>query len=148
MESTLEKGRAMQVLTRFTTAVCLVAGFQGTDTPKQPTPSDLVMVRGCLHGLTLTTTRAVDFDSDPREFQLTASREVAALLKKHSGHIEEVTGVLKAGKDTGATRMKEKSGTKVRVYAGYGTRTSRAENPASVSAIDVRRVRHVEAHCP
>jgi hypothetical protein len=138
----------MRSLTRFTTALCMVVGFQGTNTPKQPKQSDLVMVRGCLHGLTLTTTSAPDFDSDPREFQLRASREIAALLRTHTGHIEEVTGVLKAGKDTGATRMKEKAGAKGKIYAGFGTRTSRAENPASVSAIDVRSVTHVGDRCP
>jgi hypothetical protein len=138
----------MQFLTRFTTALCVVVGVQGTGPSTQPKQSDLVMVRGCLHGLTLTTLSAADFDADPRTFQLTASRDLAAQLKQHTGHVEEVTGVLKAGKDTGATRVKEKRGTKGRVYGGFGSRTSRAENPGATSTLEVRGVTHVQAHCP
>jgi hypothetical protein len=138
----------MQFLARFTTAFCVVVGVQGTIPSTQPKQSDLVMVRGCLHGLSLTTLSAVDFDADPRVFQLTASRDLAAQLKQHTGHVEEVTGVLKAGKDTGATRVKEKRGAKGRVYGGFGTRTSRSENPSAVSTLVVRSVTHVQATCP
>jgi hypothetical protein len=56
--------------------------------------------------------------------------------------------VLKAGKDTGATRVKEKRGAKGRVFGGYGTRTARAENPAAASTLEVRNVTHVQANCP
>ena len=92
----------MPFLTRFTTALCVLAGVQGTNPSTPPKQSDLVMVRGCLHGLRLTTLAAADFDADSRVFQLTASRDLAAQLEQHTGHVEEVTGVLKAGKDTGA----------------------------------------------
>ena len=142
------KGRALPFLTRFTSALCVVVGVQGPTPSTQPKQSDLVMVRGCLHGLTLTTLAAVDFEADPRVFQLTANKDLAAQLKQHAGHVEEVTGVLKAGKDTGATRVKEKRGTNVRVYGGFGTRTSQAESPSAVSTLEVRSVTHVQANCP
>lgn len=138
----------MQFLTRLTTALCVVAGVQGTAPSTQPKQSDLVMVRGCLHALTLTTLPAADFDANSRVFQLTASRDLAAQLKRHTGHVEEVTGVLKAGKDPGATRVKEKRGTKGRVYGGFGSRTSREKSVAEVSAIDVRSVTHIQDGCP
>ncbi len=66
-------------------------GTQG-DAPKSSKESDLVTVRGCLRGSTLTTL------FEPRQFQLTSSRELSALLSKHSGHVEEITGRLKVGK--------------------------------------------------
>jgi hypothetical protein len=137
----------MRSITHSMTALWMVVGFQGADTPKQPKPSDLVMVRGCLHGLTLTTSAAPDFDSAPRQFQLNASRELSGLLKQHTGHMEEITGVLKAGKDAGAARIKEKSGSKGRIYVGAGTTPSTLEIPTA-SVVDVRSVRHLENRCP
>ena len=139
----------MQSITGSLTALCMVVGFQVTDTPKQPKQSDLVTVRGCLHGLTLTTT--ADADIGVREFQLTAGRELTAVLKQHSGFIEEITGVLKAGKDAGDLRIKEKSGSQGRIYVGVGTRTTSPTSTEaavpSVSVIDVRSVTHTENSC-
>ena len=142
------EGESVQFLTRFTSVLCVAVGVQGTNPSTQPKQSDLVMVRGCLHGLTLTTLAAVDFEADPRVFQLTANKDLAAQLKQHAGHVEEVTGVLKAGKDTGATRVKEKRGTNVRVYGGFGTRTSQAESPSAISTLEVRSVTHIQDGCP
>jgi hypothetical protein len=124
----------------------MVVGLQGTDKSKQPKQSDLMTVRGCLRGLTLTTTADADFGV--RQFQLTGSREITALLKRRSGYVEEITGLLKAGKDAGEARIKEKSGSQGRIYVGIGTRTTRPETPApTVSVIDVRSVMHTENRC-
>ena len=135
-------------ITRSVTALCMVVGLQGTDTPKQPKQSDLVTVRGCLHGLTLTTT--ADADLGLREFQLTGSRELTKLLKQHSGYVVEITGLLKAGKDAGDARIKEKSGSQGRVYVGVGARAISPEtataSPTS-SLIEVRSVTNTENRC-
>jgi hypothetical protein len=136
----------MQSILRSVTAFCMVVGLQGTDKSKQPKKLDLMTVRGCLHGLTLTTTADADFGV--RQFQLTGSRELTALLRQHSGYIEEITGLLKAGKDAGEGRIKEKSGSQGRVYVGIGTRTTGPETQApTVSVIDVRTVTHTENRC-
>jgi hypothetical protein len=138
----------MLFITRSVTALCMVVGLQGTDTPKQPKQADLVTIRGCLHGLTLTTTADTDFGV--RQFQLTGKRELTALLKQHSGHIEEITGLLKAGKDAGEARIKEKSGSQGRVYVGVGKRATSPDSAIptpTVSVIEVRSVTHVENHC-
>lgn len=130
-------------------ALYMALGVQGADTPKSSKDTDLVTVRGCLHGSTLTTTATTNSQSAsaPRQFQLRSSRELAALLKKHTGHLEEVTGVLTAGRDEGAVRVKEKSGSKGRVYVGIGRDSTAIGNPAAASVIEVRSVTHVENRC-
>ena len=139
----------MQFMARSVTALYLVVGLQVTDTPKQPQQPDLVTVRGCIHGLTLTTT--ADADLGVREFQLTGSREMKALLKQHAGHIDEITGLLKSGKDAGDARIKEKSGSQGRVYVGVGTRltspTTTETTVLTASVIDVRSVTDTENRC-
>jgi hypothetical protein len=141
-------GEAVKSIAGSVTALCVVIGLQGTDTSKPPKQSDLVTVRGCLQGLRLTTPAAGSLGFGPREFLLSANRETTALLKQHTGHVEEITGLLKAGKDAGATRVKEKRGRKGRVYVGAGSRTAATESPASVATIDVRSVTHIEGYCP
>ena len=119
-----------------------VAGPQGAGTPKSPKQSDLVTVRGCLRGSTLTTA------FEPRQFQLTSSRELSTLLKNHSGHTEEITGRLKSGNVAGATVIKEKRGSHGRVYIGVDTRSSTPSEGVTLPVIEVRSVTHIEDNCP
>jgi hypothetical protein len=118
-----------------------VVGPQGDGTPKSPKQSDLVTVRGCLSGSTLTTA------FEPRQFQLSSSRELRALLDKHSGHTEEITGRLKSGNPAGGTVIKEKRSSKGRVYIGVGTRSSAASEGVTLPVIEVRSVTHIENEC-
>jgi hypothetical protein len=119
---------------------------QGAGTPQSPKQPDLVTVRGCVRGSTLTTA------FKPRQFQLTASRELSALLKRHSGHTEEITGRLKSGDVAGATVIKEKSGSQGRVYVGVGkdavSDTSTPSEGLTLPGIEVRSVTHIENSCP
>jgi hypothetical protein len=138
----------MQFITRSVAALSMVVGFQATDTPKQPKQSDLMIVRGCLHGLTLTTT--ADAELGVRQFQLSASRELTAVLKTHSGHIDEITGRLKAGKDAGEARIVEKRGSQGRIYVGVGTHSHSPDTPfqaPTASVIEVRGITHTEDRC-
>jgi hypothetical protein len=138
------ESKAMHSVACSVTALCMLVGLQAPATPKSPKQSDLVTVRGCLHGLTLTT------GFEPRQFQLTGSRELSALLKQHSGHVEEITGRLKAGNVAGATVVKEKSGSKGRIYVGAGTggTGTSASETLTIPVIDVRSVAHIENRCP
>lgn len=111
------------------------------DAPKSSKQSDLVTVRGCLRGSTLTTL------FEPRQFHLTSSRELSALLNKHSGHVEEITGRLKSGNAAGATVIKEKSGSQGRVYVGVGTRSATPSEGVTLPVIEVRSVTHIEDAC-
>jgi hypothetical protein len=119
---------------------------QGGVTPQSPKQPDLVTVRGCVRGSILTTA------FQPRQFQLTSSRELSALLKKHSGHTEEITGRLKSGDVAGATVTKEKSGSQGRVYVGVGKDTvkdtSTPSEDLTLPVIEVRSVTHIENSCP
>jgi hypothetical protein len=70
--------------------------------------SNLVTLRGCVEGRVLTTTDDSGLGDGRHTFDLTGDKQMRALLKEHSGHIEEVTGVLKAGDGNAATMIKEK----------------------------------------
>jgi hypothetical protein len=84
---------------------------------------------------------------EPRQFQLTSSRELSALLNKHSGHTEEITGRLKSGNVAGASVTKEKTGSQGRVYIGVGTRSSAPSEGVTLPVIEVRSVTHIEDEC-
>ena len=126
----------------------LVSGAAYADAQKRSDQANLIMVRGCLHGRTLTTFEGTDQGLTPQRFQITGNREILAVLKEHSGHVEEVTGVLKAGKGNGSVRLAEKPINKGRIYIGAGTRTSAAESPAYASTIELRQLTHVQDRCP
>jgi hypothetical protein len=120
-------------------------GAQGGGTPPSPKEPKLVTVRGCVRGSILTTA------FQPRQFQLSSSRELSAILKKHSGHTEEITGRLKSGDVAGATVIKEKSGSQGRVYVGVGKDrvkdTLAAPEGLNLPVIEVRSVTHIENSC-
>jgi hypothetical protein len=78
---------------------------------------------------------------------LTSSRELSALLDKHSGHTEEITGRLKSGNVAGGSVIKEKRINKGRVYIGAGTHSSTPSEGVTLPVIEVRSVTHIENEC-
>jgi hypothetical protein len=135
-------------------ALCLPAStvaLRAADTP-QPQKSDLVTVRGCLHGHEITTIDESGTNGiPPQRFVLTGNRRTLAALKKHSGHLEEVTGTLKGGTANGGTRIVEKHIDKGRVYMGVGSapfeQPGTAGDPGAASTIEVRDFVHVGERC-
>lgn len=105
----IRKGTAMSHQTfarRFAVAFLASAslGFTvyGADTPPTKTSSDRITVRGCLQGLVLTTQDESGTNlPTPHKFVITGDRRTLKTLKMHSGHFEELTGVVKSGKSSG-----------------------------------------------
>src|SRR3954471_18752461 len=102
---------------------CIVVASSGfalraADTPRTSKDSNLVTVRGCLHGLEITTFDETGTNGvPPQRFRLTGDRETLGELKKHSGHFEEITGMLTSGTANGGMRTGEKRIPKGRIYA-------------------------------
>jgi hypothetical protein len=139
-----------------TAGICVlaVAVIQAADTPKTEKDPHLVTVRGCLHGLVLTTTDEIGTKimPSPTRFDLTGNRTTLEQLKKYSGRFLEVTGVLKRGTGTGGTRVTEKPIPKGRIYLGVGSTPVTApgtppEDPAAASTLDVHRFTDID-RCP
>jgi hypothetical protein len=135
-------------------AICVIAAtvIHAADTPK--TEKDrLVTVRGCLHGLVLTTADEIGTSMpSPTRFELTGNRSTLDQLRKYSGHVVEVTGVLKRGTGTGGTRVTEKPIPKGRIYVGVGSTPVTApgtppQDPAAASTLDVQRFADID-RCP
>ena len=74
---------------------CVAVTTQGLSDPPAPKKSNLVTVRGCVNGRVLTVTDRSGLTNSIRSFDLTGDKAMGKLLKDHSGHMEEVTGVLK-----------------------------------------------------
>src|SRR6266446_4813736 len=103
-------------------AVCVLTAvaIAIADTPKSKN-SDLVTVRGCVHGQVLTTIDETGTNAhSPQRFNLTGDRRTLQTLKEHSGHLEEITGVLKGGTADGGVKIAEKPIDKGRIYIGVG----------------------------
>src|SRR5262245_588831 len=103
--------------------------LEATDTPKAKTGPQLVTVRGCLQGVVLTTRDETNTNTTVhQQFTLTGDRAALKQLKGLSGHLMEVTGVLKGGTGDGSARVAEKPIPKGRVYVGVGS--APATNPS------------------
>ena len=111
-------------------------------------PSNLVTLRGCVEGHVLTTTDDSGLGDGRHTFDLTGDRQMRTLLKEHSGHLEEVAGVLKVGDGNATTMIEEKDvGTK-----GLGLRRRRESDPPASpavarSSIAVREMSHLANSC-
>ena len=137
--------RVVAILAAMACACSAVALHAGRDQDSAQKASNLVTVRGCLQGLVLATPEDTDMADRSRTFDLTASRELTKLLKAHSGHMEEVTGVVK-GNTNGADLVKEKQAGKNRIYVGTARRTAPATTAVRPS-IAVRAVTHLADRC-
>src|SRR5476649_2598489 len=120
---------------------CSVAALHARQERSAQKASNLVTVRGCLTGLVLATPEDTDMEDHSRTFDLTASRELKKLLKEHSGHMEEVTGVV-SGNTNGADLVKETQVGKNRIYIGAAKRTA-PPSPSVRPSIAVRAVTHL-----
>jgi hypothetical protein len=135
-----------------TTAICIIAAasIYAADTPKTEKDPHLVTVRGCLHGLVLTTTDDTGTNTVvSQRFDLTGNRSTLGQLKKYPGRFMEVTGVLKGGTGNGGTRISEKPIPKGRIYVGVGSTPVTApgtppERPATASTLDVRKFEDID----
>ncbi len=85
--------------------------------PDSSKAKNIVAVRGCVTGSTLTSTSAGEYTSDiPSDLRLNGSRAIRRLLKELEGHLVEVTGNLKGtGQATGAL---VKDTGKTKIYVG------------------------------
>jgi hypothetical protein len=125
--------------------------FAAADTPHSKS-ADLVTVRGCVHGTGITTVDESGTNGiPPQRFILTGSRATLSALKKHAGHLEEVTGRLKRGTPAGGSRVVEKPIDKGRVYMGVGSapfeRPGVASEPSAASSIEIRDFVHIGDRC-
>ena len=129
-----------------TAAICVIAAavIHAADIPKTEKDAHLVTVRGCLHGLVLTTTDETGTNMPfPQRFDLTSDRRTLKQLEDYSGHFLEITGVLKGGTGNGGTRITEKPIPKGRIYVGVGLTPATAPrqlpgDPGAASTLDVR----------
>jgi hypothetical protein len=146
---------ALLRLTRSAAVALSVAAsaavLHAADTP-QTQKTDLVTVRGCLHGNMISTIDESGTNGiPPQRFLLTGNRRTLSALKKHSGHLEEVTGTLKGGTADGGTRVVEKPIEKGRVYMGVGSapfeQPGLAGGAGATSTIEVRDFVHVGERC-
>jgi hypothetical protein len=120
----------------------------GADTPKAKKSSDPITVRGCLEGLVLTTQDDSGTNlPTPHKFAVTGDRRTLEALKRHSGHFEELTGVVKAGTSSSEFVVKEKSTKKGRVYVGAGSAPVYEAKPIADSSIEVRAFTHIHDRC-
>jgi hypothetical protein len=145
----------MSLLRRLASAtlgICALAAaaVHAADTPKTEKDPHLVTVRGCLHGLVLTTTAETGTNSvAPQQFDLTGNRSTLTQLQDYSGHFMEVTGVIKGGTGNGGARTTEKPIPKGRIYVGVGSKPvthpgQLPEDPAATSTLDVRRFADID----
>jgi hypothetical protein len=121
------------------------------NTPQNGT-TNLVTVRGCLHGQEITTVDETGTNgAAPQRFRITDDRETLSELKKHSGHFEEVTGTLTSGTADGGLRVGEKRIPKGRIYVGAGRqpfeRPGTASDPAALSTLALRDFKHLASRC-
>jgi hypothetical protein len=137
----------------LTPALCLAAAaiLAAADSP-QPSSSDLVTVRGCVHGTGITTVDESGTNGiPPQRFNIAGSRAMLSALKKHSGHLEEVTGTLKRGTGDGSTHIVEKKIDKGRVYMGVGSapfeRPGVASDAGATSTLEIRDFVHIGDRC-
>jgi hypothetical protein len=131
--------------------IALPAAARGQQPSSKPSPNS-VTVRGCVEGRVLTTTDDSSIGDGRHTFDLTSEKQMRALLKEHSGHIEEVTGVLKAGDGNGTVTVKEKNvGSKGRAYVGAGRTDPPSPSTTSEavvrSSISVRSLTHIANDC-
>jgi hypothetical protein len=115
-------------------------------TPLDQKPSDVVTVRGCLDGSVLTTVDDTGVGAMSHRFDLTGDKRVRRLLKDHSGHLVEITGVLKSRNADSPPMVKEKPIGKGRVYVGGGTSSAAAADGGRPS-ITVRELTHLASRC-
>jgi hypothetical protein len=124
--------------------------IHAADTPKTEKDPHLVTVRGCLHGLVLTTTDETGTNMPfPQRFDLTGDRRTLKQLEDYSGHFLELTGVIKRGPANGGIRITEKPIPKGRVYVGVGStpatvRGQSPEGPGAATTLDVRNFTDID----
>jgi hypothetical protein len=87
-----------------------------------------------------------------QQFTLTGARATLKQLQGLSGHLMEVTGVLKGGTGHDGTRVAEKPIPKGRIYVGVGSTPvanpgqAQADPPAGAT-LDVRTFADIDTHC-
>jgi len=109
--------------------------------PDRPT----TVVEGCLHGRTLKATRVDTTGVQTHTFRLRIPKSLAAALKEHEGHKEELTGILSDTERTmGGGRTKAVGRrTKITVGAREERNTGLKEDPQ----LEVVSFRHVATTC-
>ncbi len=139
-----------------------VAARQDKVEQKMPQKGDVVIVKGCLSGLTLDSTQTTSEENDGVldariQYRLTGKKELLKKLKdEHQHRIIEVTGVLKstlAGSDYG--KGKQIGKTKIFIGGGHSGGLGQGGQPERPQdrmnqmqpVLDVRSVEGVMSVC-
>jgi len=122
---------------------------------KPQTKKDVVVVRGCVSGATLTHAEAYEYTSSvPETLRTTGSRAVRGALKEADGHTVELTGTLKGlGNQANGVLVKDTGKTKVYVGAterrvgGKAQDRTINEQPVEMPTLDVSSVKDIAPQC-
>jgi len=129
-------------------AIAFVVGVFGepqVDRPPKPSEKPETVIQGCLHGKSLKARKVDTSGAQTRSFRLRIPKSLAAALKEHEGHEEELTGVLAdTERSMGGSKSKMVgSRTKITVGASEERNTGTPEDPQ----LDVISFRHVASTC-
>jgi hypothetical protein len=137
---------AVSIATTIALALMIGAsgGVQG-DRPPKPREKSETVIQGCLLGKTLKTKKVDTSGSQTRTFRLRLPKSLAAALKEHEGHEEELTGVLSDTERTmgGSKSKMVGSKTKITVGASEERNTGAPDDPE----LEVISFRHVASTC-
>lgn len=107
---------------------------------EQAQQSASVTIRGCLRGDVLTTLKSVRSDDPSGRYRLAGTPRFLELLKQHTGHTEEATGMLQASNTSDSANSTAKPGDKA------GPKRPPPSKPAG-QVIEVTAMTHVSGKC-
>lgn len=107
---------------------------------EQPQQSASVTIRGCLRGDALTTLKSDRSDDPSGRYRLAGSPRFLELLKQHTSHTEEATGMLRPSNASDSANSTAKPGDKA------GAKKPPLSKPAR-QVIEVTAMTHVSAKC-
>lgn len=135
-------GRSILRLFIWAAVACLVpaAAVRAGGISEQPKQSASVTIRGCLRGDVLATLKSDRSDDPSGRYRLAGSPRFLELLKQHTGHTEEATGMLRASNASDSAGSTPKPGDTA------GARKPPPPKPAR-QVIEVTAMTHVSAKC-
>jgi len=124
----------------------------------RPVPKDSVAVgaRGCLKGRVFTATSEIEHegalrgpDITGRHFRINGKKEITALVKRHNGHLVEISGIVRKS-DLQDEGIGFKVGGARIVIGAQGVNPAAQGRPEAppMPTMDALSVVFVEDHCP
>lgn len=110
------------------------------DMSEQAEQSRSVTIRGCLRGNVLTALKSARSDDRAGSYRLAGSARFLDLLKEHTGHTEEATGVLQASSAGHSTNSTAKP-------ADKESAKKPAPSKSAGQVIEVTAMTHVSGKC-